>query len=137
MKTENSVNCGNKNEKVSFRCTSEEKDSLYMQAKLQGYQALSNYIRKQLFHPGSNERIFDAEIAKILRDMEYNNLKVGVNINQIARVCNSKKYVAQQDLEDLKKELNLLHHNYRELHSLLLEHQKCGKRKDREMHEEE
>lgn len=56
-----------------------------------------------------------------MKEIEFNNLKIGVNINQIAKICNSRPGVYQKDIENLKKEVNLIQYNFQLMEKKLLE----------------
>ena len=51
---------------------------------------------------------FDENVMGLLRELQDNELKIGVNINQVVRLCNSKKLVSQADYERLTDYLKLL-----------------------------
>ena len=86
-----------------------------------GYPNLSEYVRKKIFPETEKKRLFDARVVEALKEMEFNNLKTGVNINQIAKICNSRHGVSQNDIDNLKKEFNLMQHNFKTLEKKLLE----------------
>lgn len=92
----------------TFRITKEEKKEL-TQAATRYQVSKSEYIRMMVF--AEDKKFFDPEISQALRDMNWEINKIGTNINQIVRACNTKKYVSKVDLSELKKFLNLISHN--------------------------
>lgn len=89
----------------SFRITKEEKEKLTQAAKR--YQVgKSEYIRMMVF--AEDENLIDPEISQALREMNWEINKIGTNINQVVRACNTKKYVAKKDFSELEKYLNLI-----------------------------
>lgn len=107
--------------RVSFRCTEEESRQLEQWVREFGYSNLSEYIRRKLFPDTEKNRIFDIRVLEAVKEIEFNNLKIGVNINQIAKVCNSRPGVYRKDIENLKKEVNLIQYNFQSLEKKLLE----------------
>lgn len=90
---------------VSFRLTYEERENLRKMANRRKL-SLASYIREKIFTP---DKRLPAEIEALLKDLKYNDLKIGTNINQVAKVCNSKQYASKEDykkLMELHEELN-------------------------------
>lgn len=94
-----------KNRIITFRVTDEEYALLTERTKKTGItgENLSEYIRQQVF---GEEYPYQKE--KLLRDMNYQIRKIGVNLNQIAARYNSSLYLEQdrrlvmQYMEELK-----------------------------------
>lgn len=94
-----------KNRIITFRVTDEEYALLTERTKKTGItgENLSEYIRQQVL---GEEYPYQKE--KLLRDMNYQIRKIGVNLNQIAARYNSSLYLEQdrrlvlQYMEELK-----------------------------------
>ena len=82
-----------------FRCTKEENDAINARAAKER-KAVSAYLRDAAL----NRRLpaIDPKIEPILKKLQENELKIGVNINQAVRLCNSKKSVSRSDYETLQ-----------------------------------
>ena len=81
-----------------FRCTKEESEEIKKRAENER-KSTSAYIRDAALN--RNIPDLNPEIAKILKTYRDNELKIGVNINQAVRICNSKQSVSRQDYEKL------------------------------------
>ena len=82
---------------INFRISLEEKKKLQAKAK-QAHMSISSYI----IALSENKKITVAEnIPELLLEIT----RIGTNINQIAHIGNSQKYVNQQQLDEV---LNLL-----------------------------
>lgn len=82
---------------INFRISLEEKKKLQAKAK-QAHMSISSYI----IHLSENKKITVAEnIPELLLEIT----RIGTNINQIAHIGNSQKYVNKQQLDEV---LNLL-----------------------------
>lgn len=95
----------NKTVLVSFRLNNEEREALQKKADERKLE-LSSYIREKIFTP---DKRLPVEIEALLKDLKYNDIKIGTNINQVAKVCNSKQYASKEDykkLMELHEELN-------------------------------
>jgi Bacterial mobilisation protein (MobC). len=102
---EKKVKKDNKVTILNFRCTQEEKEKIIQGAKR--YQVgISEYIRMEMLK--KENRFFDPEVSQKLKDMNWEINKIGTNINQIARICNSKKFVSRKEIEGILKNLNLI-----------------------------
>ena len=81
-----------------FRCTKEESGMIDEKAAMERKSA-SAYIRDAALARAIPK--VDPETAMLLKQIQDNELKIGVNINQAVRLCNSKKHVSSQDYEIL------------------------------------
>ena len=94
-----------KNRIITFRVTDEEYAMLTERKKKDGIKGknLSEYIRQKVL--GEE---YQKKKKKLLRDMNYQIRKIGVNLNQIAARYNSSLYLEQdrrlvlQYMEELK-----------------------------------
>lgn len=98
-------NDGCRNCKKTFRCNLEEAWKLEHWAQ-KNHMTESEIIRRKVFK-GEMSGAYD-KILSLLEELEEQIRRIGVNINQIARNCNSKKYVGDWDYMKLVNELNLL-----------------------------
>ena len=89
---------------VTFRVTEEEYELLKNRTEQSGIRSgnISEYVRRQVLgeeYPSVRE--------KLLRDMNYQIRKIGVNINQITARNNSRLYFVS-DKEQLKEDMEEL-----------------------------
>jgi len=96
--------------KKSFRCTQKEGDFIKRQVESYGVSE-SEYIRMMVFEKSAS-KLFDPEVIQLLRKLEWDNLKIGTNINQVAKSCNSKRFVSGEDVKRIHQNQNLLNHKY-------------------------
>ena len=88
-----------------FRCTKQESVLIDDKARNER-KSTSAYLRDCALSRNIPE--VDEKTRKILKDLAENELRIGVNINQVARLCNTRKGAALSDLEILRKSLVLL-----------------------------
>ena len=88
-----------------FRCTQQESDEIERRAKLEK-KTQAAFLRDAALN--RNLPRFDENVMGLLRELQDNELKIGVNINQVVRLCNSKKLVSRADYERLTDYLKLL-----------------------------
>ena len=81
-----------------FRCTQEESEEIRRRAAAE-HKGQSEYLRDAALH--RKIPVFDEEVKRLLRNLQENELKIGINVNQVVRVCNSKKYISRADYEKL------------------------------------
>lgn len=82
-----------KNCQLHFRLTSSELKKLQKNAK-QAHMSISSYI----IHLSENKKIIVSEnIPRLLVEVT----RIGTNINQIAHIGNSQKYVNKQQLDEI------------------------------------
>lgn len=81
-----------------FRCTKEEADAITKKAKTER-KMVSAYLRDAALN--RSLPAIDPKIEPILKKLQENELKIGVNINQAVRLCNAKKNVSRSDYEAL------------------------------------
>lgn len=89
---------------VTFRVTEEEYELLKNRTEQSGIRSgnISEYVRRQVL---GEEYPYVRE--KLLRDMNYQIRKIGVNINQITARNNSRLYFVS-DKEQLKEDMEEL-----------------------------
>ncbi len=80
-------------EKIGAKYTKEESDWIREQAEKNKISCAEYIRRKVLWLP--------PEIHAELEELNYQVRKIGVNINQIARSCNSRKFVTSGDYRDI------------------------------------
>ena len=88
-----------------FRCTKEESSLIDEKARNER-KSPSAYLRDSALC--RNIPSLDENTMQILKDLAANELKIGININQVARLCNTKKSVSLHDLNLLRDDLVLL-----------------------------
>lgn len=89
-----------KNERVSLRLTKEEKDSLLENAQ-KAKMSLSEYLLTLNKH----KQILIIESAP---DICRNIIKIGININQIAKNSNSSKIVSKEQIDRVQSDVETL-----------------------------
>lgn len=109
--------------KVSFRCTPAEKK--FISEKAAAFPSESEFIRIMVFEK-SRSKFFDGEIIQLIRKIEWDNVKIGTNINQVVKSCNSKKFVSEKDLDELVKYQTLLNYKFDKLLTELRNRQEGG-----------
>ena len=98
-----------KNSVKKFRCTEEEVKFLEEKSAEKNI-SVSEYIRKKVFQ---NERfLIPAAVFDLLKKLNYYNLKIGTNINQVVRSCNSKKFITKEDYQLLVQYLEQMNGVY-------------------------
>ena len=102
---------------VHFRCTPEENEKIEALAAKE-HKAKSAYLRDAALT--RNLPKLNPETMKLLKQFQDNELKIGVNINQAVRLCNSKKNVSRQDYELLTEMLLRILEYRRQLNDLLI-----------------
>ncbi|MFQ6866235.1 plasmid mobilization protein [Blautia sp.] len=106
-------------EKCEFRCTEAEKKEIMEAAKKCGLPS-SEFLRRKVFQKSEKDLAASIQIEKMLKDLDWKLSKIGVNINQIARMCNSKKFVSRAEGEEIKKYMNLVSYYFSELLTAVL-----------------
>lgn len=102
----------------TFRCTPTESQMLQERTAETGI-CESEYIRREVF---KNRKIqFPVEIRKLLEELKYLNLKIGNNINQVVRSCNSKKFIGRDDYAAIVEEMIKLEDAYDDIYQRLSE----------------
>lgn len=94
-----------------FRCTKEEGARIRKAAKEEGITE-SEYLRRQALRETPR---MPPEITQLLADLRLNDLKIGVNINQIARACNGKRFLTQSEYQRLVRYLVSIEERYQNL----------------------
>ncbi|WP_406533624.1 plasmid mobilization protein [Methanobrevibacter sp.] len=85
----------NKSQRITLRVSPKEKEELEKRAE-QAKMSLSQY----LIRAGENKKI---TVAENIPELFLEITRIGVNINQIAHVANSQKYVNTQQIYELKR----------------------------------
>ena len=85
----------NKSQRITLRVSPKEKQELEKRAE-QAKMSLSQY----LIRAGENKKI---TVAENIPELFLEITRIGVNINQIAHVANSQKYVNTQQIYELKR----------------------------------
>lgn len=108
----------------TFRCTEEEAGKLQEFSKKE-HLTEAEYIRRKIL---KNEiSMLPAETAAELKKLKYYNLKIGTNINQIVRSCNSKKFITREDYRGLVDLLAKLDETYEKIYEAIC--RKAGQEK--------
>ena len=83
---------------LHFRCSAEENQEISRRAE-QEKKSISAYVRDAALN--RNIPKLDEKSNGLLRELITNELKIGTNINQVVRLCNSKKLVSKSDYKKL------------------------------------
>lgn len=96
-----------KDEKLEFRCTKEEKKKIMAALQSENFSGtLSDFLRQRIVDEKSENEIFLQEtLKKISHDLDWELSKIGTNINQIAKICNTQNFVETSDLQNLNREI--------------------------------
>lgn len=103
---------GEKDCRICFRCSTEERD--FILERSENFQSVSEFIRIMIFEKCEN-RFFDGKVNDLLRKLDWDNVKIGTNINQVVKGCNSRKYISKTDLDEILKYQNLLIYKFEQL----------------------
>jgi len=88
-------------EKMTFRCTENERKIIEEKAELANYSHIGEYIRRQLIN-GNVLQLKDEWYDDIIRQVSG----MANNLNQIARHINETKTIYSSDISDMRKTLN-------------------------------
>lgn len=94
-----------------FRCTRQEAEQIRQAAKMEEITE-SEYLRRQALKKKAR---MPPEVAHLLQDLRLNDLKIGTNINQIARACNGKKFLTKSEYQRLVSYLINIEERYQEI----------------------
>ena len=72
------------------------------------------------------------EVNTLLQKLKYYDLKIGTNINQVVRSCNSKRFITQNDYQMLVNYLTQIDRKYQEILEQLQEVLRYGSDKTSE-----
>lgn len=100
-----------------FRCTQEESEEINRRAAKER-KRVSAYLRDAALN--RNIPQLDGNAVQLLKGLADNELKIGVNINQAVRICNTKKNVSRQDYENLTEMLTRIMEYRRKICELLI-----------------
>jgi hypothetical protein len=77
-------------EQIKIRLTSNEKAEIIRRCSEEGFRTMSDYARTRLFRKRQVRRIeVSDEFVLAFRTLDYDLVKIGTNLNQIARRLNS------------------------------------------------
>ena len=79
--------------------------------------AESGYMRRRLFY-GSQPRL-PPETNAMLQRLTEQERRVGININQVVRSCNSKRFITREDYQLLVKYLEEIRRSYQQFYQQL------------------
>ena len=100
----------------AVRVTEEEAMQLARQAE--EYQMTeSGYMHRKLFY-GSQPRL-PPETNEMLQRLIEQERRVGININQVVRSCNSKRFITKEDYQLLVKYLEEIRRSYQQFYQQL------------------
>ena len=99
-----------------FRCTPEESREIEENARKEK-KTPSAYVRDAALH--RKIPALPAEAMELLEKLTFDELKIGNNINQAVRLCNSKKVVSVDDYRKLTDSLKILMDQRHEMIRLL------------------
>ena len=77
----------------------------------------SGYMRRKLFY-GSQPRL-PPETNEMLQRLIEQERRVGININQVVRSCNSKRFITKEDYQLLVKYLEEIRRSYQQFYQQL------------------
>lgn len=92
-----------------FRCSRKESEEISKEAEAMKMTE-SAYMRYRILKTAKPR--LPPEVTTLLEELKYYDLKIGININQIVRSCNSKKFITEKDYLALTKNLELLNEKY-------------------------
>ena len=88
---------GKKNSRIYFRCSAKDKENLKNKAKLANMN-MSEYI----ISLSENKKIFVIDgVPELMTAIN----RIGTNINQVAAVANTQRFVNENQLEKILKEM--------------------------------
>lgn len=105
--------------KICFRLTDDEL-SVIREGSEKAGMTFSAFVRSKVLEP---DRVLqrDSEKKKLFRDHIYEINRIGNNVNQVARVVNSKQFASSTDLKTIIEYLRKIEKLERELMEKLLE----------------
>ncbi|MCD8012534.1 MAG: MobC family plasmid mobilization relaxosome protein [Lachnospiraceae bacterium] len=95
----------------AFRCTEDEAAKIAEQAERNGLSE-SDYMRRKIFQ-------LPPETNQLLVELKNSILKIGTNINQVVRSCNSRRFITNMDYRELAEYLEKIDRKYYETVQLL------------------
>ncbi len=93
----------------NFRCTFDEAKLISENAEKMKMTE-STYMRYKILEK-DKERL-PPQVNELLQELKYYDLKIGTNINQIVRSCNSKKFITRLDYQMLVQYLTQIGEKY-------------------------
>ncbi len=85
---------------MPFRATEAERDAIFERMKLTGITTFNTYALKMLLN-GHYIRLDLSDLQKIHQEISF----IGKNINQIVKHVHERDRLCQQDVDDLKNQL--------------------------------
>ncbi|WP_320113220.1 plasmid mobilization relaxosome protein MobC [Draconibacterium orientale] len=81
-----------KTDSISIRFTALEKKLLCDRCEKEGYKNLSNFFRVKVMRHREVKKIeVSPEFTTLIKSLDFNLNKIGVNLNQVAKQLNTKK----------------------------------------------
>lgn len=78
------------NDQIKIRLTDDEKAEILRRCREEGFRTMSDYARTRLFKKRQVKRIeVSDEFIQVFRTLDYDLVKIGTNLNQIAYKLNS------------------------------------------------
>ena len=78
------------NDQIKIRLTDDEKAEILRRCREEGFRTMSDYARTRLFKKRQMKRIeVSDEFIQVFRTLDYDLVKIGTNLNQIARRLNT------------------------------------------------
>lgn len=100
--------------KLCVRLRPNERQQLIEEAERAG-KSISVYVREIIKYRDPDRMNLSEEVIKKIRNLDYEMGKIGVNVNQVAKRCNTRRYVLNADAHELEAELHLLESKFDEL----------------------
>ena len=95
-----------------------EEEAMQLARQAEEYQMTeSGYMRRKLFY-GSQPRL-PPETNEMLQRLIEQERRVGININQVVRSCNSKRFITKEDYQLLVKYLEEIRRSYQQFYQQL------------------
>lgn len=95
-----------KKERIEIRLSTEEKNNLLYKMKLAKIESISSLIRKLL----NTGFVININTNGLL-DLIYEINKIGININQIAKIANETHNIYENDIKEINKKVNYIKSN--------------------------
>jgi len=100
-----------------FVCSEEESRAIEERAKAEK-MTVSAYLRDAALH--RNEPKLPGEAMELLREIAQNELRIGTNINQIARLANTEGRAGKEEYRNIAEQLERIHQDRYKILTLLV-----------------
>ena len=110
----------------TFRCTCEESERLEMEAEKLGL-TVSAYVRERTLQ--KKKVRLPVQTETLLKELKGQTLKIGTNVNQIARVANTFGVVSKKNYQKLADQLSFLSGQYERIYRWLEKEMQDGDHK--------